>query len=87
MNREEYEAAVNSLYARTPSLSEDEVLVGMMRIVAMIKDGHTNIIPREYFRSGVFPSSFMCLATASLFRKPVRNMRRWSADASLGSVP
>jgi C-terminal processing protease CtpA/Prc len=55
MKRDEYEAAVKALYDRAPSLSEDEILVGMMHIVAMIKDGHTNIVPREYFRSGVFP--------------------------------
>ena len=55
MKRDEYEAAVKSLYDRAPSLSEDEILVGMMHIVAMIKDGHTNIVPRDYFRSGVFP--------------------------------
>lgn len=58
MDRAEYELAVKSLYDRVPTLSEDEILVGMMRIVAMIKDGHTNIIPRSYFRSGVFPVKY-----------------------------
>ena len=55
MKRDEYDAAVKALYDRAPSLSEDEILVGMMRIVGMIKDGHTNLIPLQYFRSGVFP--------------------------------
>jgi len=69
MKRDEYEAAVKALYARTPSLSEDEVLVGMMRIVAMIKDGHTNIIPREYFRSGVFPVKFYVFSDGIFVQK------------------
>ena len=53
--REEFEAAVKTLHDRVPSLSEDEILFGMMHVVGMIKDGHTNLIPRGYFRSGILP--------------------------------
>src|SRR5215204_669167 len=49
----DYEAAVRQLYDRVPQLSEDEIIVGMMKIVALVKDGHTNLVPREFFRSGV----------------------------------
>lgn len=55
VKREDYEAAVENLYDSVPQMSEDEIIVGLMRIVAMVKDGHTNIIPRPFFRSGLFP--------------------------------
>jgi tetratricopeptide (TPR) repeat protein len=55
MKRYEYEAAVKNLYDAVPSLSEDEVVVGMMRVVAMVHDGHTQLIPMQRFRSGIYP--------------------------------
>ena len=55
MKQADFEAAVKQLHDRIPSMTEDEIIVGLMKIVAMIKDGHTNVIPREFFRSGVFP--------------------------------
>lgn len=55
MKREDYEAAVKKLHDSVPQLSEDEIIVGLMKIVAMIKDGHTNIIARPFFRSGIYP--------------------------------
>ena len=58
MKREDYEAAVKNLYDRVPQMTEDEIIVGMMKIVAMIKDGHTAIVPRQYFRNGLFPVKF-----------------------------
>jgi tetratricopeptide (TPR) repeat protein len=58
MKREDFEREVKTLHDRVPSLSEDEIIVGLMKIVAMIKDGHTNIIPRTYFRSGLYPVRF-----------------------------
>jgi tetratricopeptide (TPR) repeat protein len=36
-------------------MTEDEIVVGLMKIVAMVRDGHTNLVPRPYFRSGVYP--------------------------------
>ena len=55
MKREEFEAAVKTLHDRVPTITEDEIIVGLMKIVAMIKDGHTNLVPREHFRSGIYP--------------------------------
>ena len=54
MKREEFEAAVKKPHDKIPSLGEDEIIVGVMKIVAMVKDDHTDVIPRAYFRSGVY---------------------------------
>lgn len=55
VSREAFAGAAADLDRRIPSLQRNQVIVGMMRIVAMIGDGHTRIDPRkdERFR---FPS-------------------------------
>lgn len=40
-----FDSAAAALDARIPSLSRDEIIVGLMRIVALAHDGHTNIYP------------------------------------------
>lgn len=40
-----FDSAAAALDARIPSLSRDEIVVGLMRIVALAGDGHTNIYP------------------------------------------
>ena len=40
-----FDSAAAALDARIPSLSRDEIIVGLMRIVALAGDGHTNIYP------------------------------------------
>lgn len=55
MKREDFEAAVNKLYNAVPNLTDDEILVGMMKLVAMVKDGHTYMLTAPYLQSGVFP--------------------------------
>lgn len=55
MTREDFDAAVNKLYNGVPTMTDDEIIVGLMKLVAMIKDGHTNLIPRQYVANGVFP--------------------------------
>jgi hypothetical protein len=45
VSRAAFDSAVAALDARIPSLGRDEIIVGMMRIVAMVGDGHTNIYP------------------------------------------
>lgn len=69
MNREEYEAAVKQLYDRVPQMSEDEIIVGIMKIVALVKDGHTNVIPRPFFRSGIFPVKFYMFSDGLFVQK------------------
>ena len=59
VKREEFEAVAKDVHDRVPSSSEDEIVFGMMRIVAMVRDGHTMLVPDDrLFRSGVFPVKF-----------------------------
>lgn len=69
MKRDEFERAVKQLHDRIPSMTEDEILVGMMSIVAMIKDGHTNLVPRAFFRSGVYPVKFYLFSDGLFVQK------------------
>src|SRR5215218_841308 len=55
MKREDFETAVDRLYKEVPSLSDDEISVGMMKLVAMVHDGHTSLNPRQFSRSGIYP--------------------------------
>src|SRR4029453_11934672 len=43
VSRETFDAEVESLDAAIPRLNSDEILVGLMRIVALIGDGHTHL--------------------------------------------
>ena len=45
ISREEFAARVAALDARIPSLERHEIIVEMMKIVAAVGDGHTNIYP------------------------------------------
>lgn len=45
VSREKFAAAVAELDAAIPSLQRHEIIVGMMRIVAMVGDGHTRLDP------------------------------------------
>lgn len=51
VSREAFDAAVDELIGRLPELSDDEVLVGLMRLVAMIssrgRDGHMGLWPPD----------------------------------------
>jgi hypothetical protein len=42
-SREELEAAVKQLHERIPSLSDREIKLGLVRIVALVGDGHTGV--------------------------------------------
>lgn len=55
ISRERFQAAVADLHARIPALQRNEIIVGMMRIAAMVGDGHTRVDPRKDPRFG-FPS-------------------------------
>jgi hypothetical protein len=52
---EKFAAAVADLDARIPTLQRNEIIVGMMRIAAMVGDGHTRVDPRKDANFG-FPS-------------------------------
>jgi hypothetical protein len=53
-------AAALVLERRIPELADDEILVGLMRLVSMVRDGHTWIVPWESKFSGgaAFPLRF-----------------------------
>lgn len=68
ITREQFDAEIKSLNERIPTLARHQIIVEMMRIVAMIDDGHTNIYPTRdakigfrqfpikmyFFRDGLF---------------------------------
>jgi hypothetical protein len=47
--RERFEAEVDALAARTPTISRDELLVGLLRIIASLgpRNGHTGLFPGD----------------------------------------
>lgn len=55
VSKAEFESAVASLDARIPQLRRNQIIVEMMRIAAMVGDGHTRIEPRKDRAFG-FPS-------------------------------
>jgi tetratricopeptide (TPR) repeat protein len=73
VTKEEFDATVKSVYDSVPSASEDEIIVGLMKIVAKVHDGHTNVIPRAYFRSGVYPIGFYLFSDGLYIRKAAAN--------------
>lgn len=46
-SKQKLDAAFADLDRRIPGLSRNQIIVGMMRIVAMVGDGHTRIDPRK----------------------------------------
>ena len=47
VTREAFDGAVADLDRRIPTLQRNQIVVGMMRIAAMVGDGHTRIEPRK----------------------------------------
>lgn len=45
ITREQFETAIKNLDGRIPQLARNQIIVEMMRIVAMVNDGHTNLYP------------------------------------------
>ena len=59
VSRETFDAEVARLDAAIPRLNGDEVLVGFMRIVALIGDGHTHLdLPPSFLRYPMPNSGF-----------------------------
>ncbi|HEX8124087.1 MAG TPA: hypothetical protein VF548_00730 [Allosphingosinicella sp.] len=52
VSRADFETAVANLEQRIPSLQRNEIIVGMMRIAAIVGDGHTRVDPRKDARFG-----------------------------------
>ena len=51
VTKEQFDAYVKDLHARIPGLSDQQILVGFMKLTAMAGDGHTRIRPAQ--RMGV----------------------------------
>lgn len=45
ITREQFEGTVRNLHERVPRLSRHQIIVELMRIVASVGDGHTNVAP------------------------------------------
>lgn len=58
ITREQFDEAVKKLDERIPNLADHEIVVGIMRIVAMIGDGHTGFNPIRLFNTEVYPVRF-----------------------------
>lgn len=69
MKREDFDAAVKHLHDKIPTLSSDEIVVGIMKIVAMVGDGHTSVVPRQFFRAGFYPVQFYRFEDGLFIRK------------------
>src|SRR5690242_9185798 len=52
VSREAFAKAVAELDARIPTLRRNEIITGMMRIAAMVGDGHTRVDPRKDMKFG-----------------------------------
>jgi len=69
IKKEDFDAEVKALDSRIPSLSEDEIIVGFMKVVAMVRDGHTGLYPTAYFRSGIYPLKFYLYSDGLFIQK------------------
>jgi hypothetical protein len=85
------DAAFADLEGRIPSLSRNQVIVGMMRIVAMVGDGHTRIDPRkdEAFQFASLPLKLYDFDDGIFIRAAEPRFAKlvgWRVDA-IGGVP
>ncbi|HEV7645344.1 MAG TPA: tetratricopeptide repeat protein [Pyrinomonadaceae bacterium] len=69
VKKEDFDDEVRSLSARIPSLTEDQIITGFMKVVAKVRDGHTNLYPQAYFRSGIFPLKFYLYSDGLFIQK------------------
>jgi hypothetical protein len=53
VSREDFARAVAALDARIPTLQRHQIVVGMMRLAAMVGDAHTNVSPLKDERLGL----------------------------------
>lgn len=53
--KEAFDAAARRLIDAIPQLSQDEISVGLMRLIALVQDGHTGLMPPGIFQKPVFP--------------------------------
>lgn len=77
MTREQFDAAIKRLDERIPTMADHEIVVELMRIVALIGDGHTGVRVTQYFKSAYpvrlysFKDGLFVLAAAPEYREVV----------------
>ena len=91
VSREAFERAVAELDRQIPSLPRNRIIVGMMRIAAMVGDGHTRVEPRKdpAFGFASLPVKFY-LFDDGLFIRAARPEQRDLLGArveAIGGVP
>lgn len=55
MSREQFEAAVKQLTDKIPNLKNEEIFTGILKILAMVGDGHTSVNEVNLFDFGFYP--------------------------------
>ena len=91
VKQQDFHAAVQRLHERIPNLERHQIIVEMMRIVAMVGDGHTNIYPTRDAKIGfhTLPVKLYVFKEGTFIRSAVRE----HADlvgarvVSIGAVP
>jgi hypothetical protein len=99
MSREQFEKAVAALDGRIGTLSRQQIILEMARIVAMVEDGHTNIAPTRdpniafhscpvamyWFDDGLYIRA-ASQRFASLVGAKVRRIGKLTADQAYAAV-
>ena len=58
MTREQFEKAVSSFDAEMPKLTNEEIFVRFLKLIAMVGDGHTSIEEPSLLGLGIYPVRF-----------------------------
>ena len=96
LSREQYELAFDDLERRLPEMTDNQVKVGIMQIVALVNDGHTHVrldtlgnhmlpIRLRYFADGLFVES-TDRAYSNLLGSKVLRLGSMSAEEAYKSV-
>lgn len=91
VSKEKFDAAVADLDTRIPSLKRNQIIVGMMRIAALVGDGHTRLDPRKdpNFKFPSFPIKLYAFDDGLFIRaaKPSQAGLAGAKVEAIGGVP
>jgi hypothetical protein len=82
VTREQFDSAVSRLNERIPSLTRNQILVELARIVAMVGDGHTSLFPFLNPRLAciAIPSNSICSRKGFMYNAVRLPTAKWSAE-------
>jgi tetratricopeptide (TPR) repeat protein len=97
MTRAQFDSAVKHLDGQIPTLAGHEIAVEFMRITALIRDGHTGVMPFNVFGAGAYPLRFYLFKDGLFVRQAapewgelagakVLRIGNTSAEEALGKV-